>query len=101
MLKSLHLHLETFSKGEIEKRKGPAVQASKRISDSSSTWRVNRYSMCVCVCVCMCVCVCVCARAGIIFSLCVNRYSLCVVGGAVGADWQPRFCQFAPGQLWL
>src|SRR4029434_4291940 len=26
---------------------------------------------------------------------------LVVVGGDVGADWQPRFCQSAPGQLWL
>ena len=24
-----------------------------------------------------------------------------VVGGAVGAEWQPRFRQSAPGQLWL
>jgi len=26
---------------------------------------------------------------------------LVVVGGAVGADWLPRFRQSAPGQLWL
>ena len=35
----------------------------------------------------------------------VNVYDCCmcegVVGGAVGAEWQPRFRQSAPGQLWL
>ena len=35
----------------------------------------------------------------------VSVYDCCmsevVAGGAVGAEWQPRFCQSAPGQLWL
>lgn len=26
---------------------------------------------------------------------------LVLVGGSIGADWQPRFCRSTPGQLWL
>uniref|UniRef100_A0A673AQ56 non-specific serine/threonine protein kinase n=1 Tax=Sphaeramia orbicularis TaxID=375764 RepID=A0A673AQ56_9TELE len=33
---------------------------------------------------------------------CMNAYECSVVvGGAVGADWQPCFCQSAAGQLWI
>ena len=31
----------------------------------------------------------------------VNVYDCCMVGGAICAEWQPRFRQSAPGQLWL